>query len=63
MVHCLDVDLTVPVLVTVRLLLHEVYLVLDVGGEAAEGFAEHQGLRANTCCGGLAERLSCYAEQ
>ena len=36
LVHCLDANLTIPVLVPVQLLLHDVEL--DVGGEAAEGF-------------------------
>ena len=61
LVHCLDVDLPVPVLVTVQLLLHDVEL--DVQGKAVEGFSEHQRLGAEACHGGLAERLSCYAEE
>ena len=32
-------------------------------GEAEEGFPEHQRLGAEACCGGLVERLSCYAEE
>ena len=40
LVYCLDVDLTVPILVPVGLLLHD--LELDIGGEAAEGFPKHQ---------------------
>ena len=61
LMHCLDVDLTVPVLVPVGLLCHD--LELDVGGEAMEGFPEHQRLGAGSCRGGLVERLSCYAEE
>ena len=38
LVHCLDVDFTVPLLVPVGLLLHDVEL--EVVGEAAEGFPE-----------------------
>ena len=59
--YCLDVDLTVPVLVPVGLLLHDVEL--DVRGEPAEGFTEHQRLAAEARCSGRVERLSCYAEE
>ena len=64
LVHCLDVDFTVPVLVPVGLLLHDVEL--DVGGEAAEGFPEHQCLGAEVGRSGLVERfvitaMSCIA--
>ena len=38
LVYCLDVDLTVSVLVPVGFLFHDVKL--DVGGKAAEGFPE-----------------------
>ena len=61
LVYCLHVDLPVPVLVPVGLLLHDVEL--DVGGEAAEGFPEHQRLGAEACRGGLVEWLLCYAEE
>ena len=61
LVYSLDVHLTVPVLVPVGLLLR--LSELDVGGEAAEGFPEHQRLGAEDCCGGLVERLSCFAEE
>ena len=61
LVYCLDVDLTVPVLVTVGLLLHDVEL--DIEGGAAKDFAEHQRLGAEARCAGLVEWLSCYAEE
>ena len=38
LVYCLDVDLTITVLVPVEFLFHDVKL--DVGGKAAEGFPE-----------------------
>ena len=60
LVDWLDVDFTVPVLVPVGSLLHDVDL--KVGGETAEGFPEYQCLGAEVGCGGLVERLSCYAE-
>ena len=59
--RCLDVDLSIPVLVSVGLLLHDVEL--DVGWEAAEGFPEHQRLGAEARRGGLVEWLSCNAEE
>ena len=60
LVHCLDVDLTIPILVPVGLLRHDVEL--DLGGGAAEGFPGHQCLGAEACCGVLRDWLSCYAE-
>ena len=61
LVYCLDVGLRVPVLVPVGLLLHDVEL--DVGGEAAEAFPEHQRLGAKACRCGVVEWLCCYAEE
>ena len=61
LVHCLDVNLTVPVLVPVGLLLCGVDL--NVRGEAAEGFPGHQGFGAEADHGGLVEQLPCYAEE
>ena len=61
LVYFLDVDPTILVLVPVGLLLHDVEL--DVGGESAEGFPEHQRLGTEACCGGLVVWLSCYAEE
>ena len=46
LVHYLDV---VPVFAPVEILLHD--LELEVGGDAAEGFSEHQCLRAEVGCG------------
>ena len=61
LVHCLDVELTIPVLVPVGLLLHDV--ALHVGGEAAEAFQLQQCFGAEARCDGLAEWLSCYSEE
>ena len=61
LVYCLDVDLTISLLVPVGLLFHEVKL--DVGGKAAEGFQEQQCLGAEARRGGFVEWLSCYAEE
>ena len=61
LVYCLDVILTVPVLVPVGLLLHHVEL--DVEEEAAEGFQQQKHYGAEACRGGLVERLLCYAEE
>ena len=36
---------------------------LDVGGEAAESLSERQCVSAKVGCGGLVERLLCYAEE
>ena len=59
LVHCLDVKFTVPVLVPVGLLLHDVELA--VWGDAAEGFPKHHCLGAEVGRVGLLERLLCYA--
>ena len=61
LVYCLDVDLTISVMVPVGLLFHDVKL--DVGGKAAEGFPEQQCLGAEARRGGFVEWLSCYAEE
>ena len=61
LVCCLDVHLSIPVLVSVGLLLHD--LQVDVRGEAVEGFPEHQRLGAKARRGRLLEWLSCYAEE
>ena len=61
LLYCLDVDLTIPVLVPVGLLFHDVKL--DVGGNPAEGVPEQQCLGASARCSGLVEWLPCYAEQ
>ena len=62
LVHCLDVDFTVPVLVPVGLLLHDVELdVVEEG--AADGFSEHQRFSAEAGRGVLVERFSCYPEE
>ena len=61
LVHCLEVDSTVPVLVPVGRRFHDVEL--DVGGKAAGGLPEHQWLGAQVGCGGVVQRLSCYAEE
>ena len=59
--YCLDVDLTIWVLVPVGLMFHDVKL--DVAGKAAEGFPEQQCLAAEARCGGFVVWLSCYAEE
>ena len=56
LVRCLDVNVSIHVLVSVGLLLHDVEL--DVGGEAAERFSAHQRLGAEAPCGSLVEWLS-----
>ena len=61
LVHCLDVDFTVPILVPVGLLLH--VFELDVRGGAAEGFPEHHCFGAEVDRGVLVEQFSCYAEE
>ena len=61
LVYCLDVDSSISVLVPVGLLFHDVEL--DFGGEAAEGLPQHPCLGAEGGCGGLVERLPCYAEE
>ena len=61
LVYRLVVDLTVSVLVSLGLLFHDVEL--DVGGEAAKGFAEQQCLGTEARSGGFVEWLSCYAEE
>ena len=61
LVNCLDVDLTISVLVPVGLFLQDVKL--DVGGKAAQGFPELQCLGAKARRGGVVEWLSCYAEE
>ena len=60
-VNCLDVDLTISVLVPVGLLLHDVKL--DVGEKAAKRFPEQQCLGAEARRGGFVEWLSCYAKE
>ena len=59
--YCLVVDLTISVLVSVGLLLHDVELV--VGGKAAKGFPEQQCLGAEARRGGFVKWLPCYAEE
>ena len=61
LMYCLDVDLTISVLLPVGLLFHNVKL--DVGGKAAEGLPEQQCLGAEAGRGGFVEWLSCYAEE
>ena len=60
LVYRLDVILTIPVLVPLGPLFHDVKL--DVGGKAAEGFPEQHCLGAKVPRGGFVEWLSCYAE-
>ena len=43
LMHCLDVNLTIPVLVPLGLLLQDVEL--DIGGEAAGGFSRASALQ------------------
>ena len=61
LVYCLDVDLTISVLVSVGLLFHDVEL--DVGGKDAKGFPEQQCLGTEACRGGFVKWLPCYAEE
>ena len=60
LVYCLVVDRTIPVLVSVGLLFHDVEL--DIGGGAAKGFPEQQCLGAEARRGGFVKWLPCYAE-
>ena len=60
-VYCLDVDLTISVLLPVGFLFHDV--MLDVGGKVAEGFREQQCLGAEARRAGFGEWLSCFAEE
>ena len=53
LVYCLDVRLTISVLVPVGFLFQDVKL--DVGGKAAESFPEYQCLGAKALCGGFVE--------
>ena len=61
LVYCLDVDLSVSVLVPVGLLSDNVKL--DVGGKAVGGFSEQQCLGAKARRDSFVEWLSCYAEE
>ena len=61
LLYCLDVDVTIPVLVPVGLLFHDVKL--DVGKKAAEGSPEQQCLGAEARRGGFLEWFFCYAEE
>ena len=61
LVYCLDVDLTISVLVPVGLWFHDVKL--DVGEKAAKGFLEQQWLGAEALRGGFMGWFSCYAEE
>ena len=61
LVYCLDVDLTIFLLVPVGLLFHDVKLV--VGGKAAERFPEQQCLGAEARRVWFVEWLSSFAEE
>ena len=61
LVHCLDVDSAVPVLVPAGSLFQDVEL--DVWQGAAESIQKHQCLGAEGGCCGLVELLCCYAEE
>ena len=61
LVHYLDVDLAISVLVPGGLLFHDVKL--GVAGNAAEGFPKQQCLGTEARRSGFLEWLSCYAEE
>ena len=61
LVHRLDADSIVLVLVPVGLLFHDVEVYIT--GQAAEGFQQHHCLCAEVGSGGIVERLLCFAEE
>ena len=61
LLYCLDVDVTISLLVPPGLLFHGVKL--DVEEKAVGGFPEQQSLVAEARRGGFVAWLSCYAEE